>query len=509
MNYLMGIDVGTSGVKALLIDEAGNSIATYTYEYPLYTPFPNWAEQDPEDWFKGTISAIQNVLKKSNVEPSNIKGIGLSGQMHSSVFLDKNQNVLRRAILWCDTRTKAECKWIMKKVGIENMRKYVANPALEGFTAPKIIWLRNNEPDIYEKVDKVLLPKDYIRFRLTGEMAMEVSDAAGTIMFDVKNRKWSNQFLKAVDIPKSFLVNVFESVEVCGKISKSIALETGLIEGTPVVGGGADNTCGAVGTGVVKSGRVLASLGTSGVIFAHTDKVKIDPKMRVHTFCHSVPNKWYLMGVMLSAGGAFRWYRDTFAGEEKITANNKNVDVYEILTEQAESIPAGSEGLYFLPYLMGERTPHQSADAKGAYIGISPRHTKSHFVRSTLEGITFGMRDSLEIMRDLGLHIDQIRLTGGGAKSKFWKQLQANIYQTEVATVNSSEGPAFGAAIMAGVGAKIFKSIEEATENIIKVVENTQPVKEDSEKYEKYYQLFKSLYPKLKNSFTEIAKIDS
>jgi xylulokinase len=507
MNYLLGIDVGTTGVKTLLIDEMGNTISSYTAEYPLYTPFPNWTEQDPEDWYKGTIASIKNVLKNSLVNPSDIKGIGLSGQMHSSVFLDKDHNVLRKAILWCDTRTKDECKWIMKKVGKKKMREYVANPALEGFTSPKIIWLRNNEPMIYEKVQKVLLPKDYIRFRLTGEMAMEVSDAAGTLMFDVKKRKWSNKFLKAVNIPTSFLVNVYESTDICGKITRSIAEQTGLKEGTPVVGGGADNTCGAVGTGVIKSGRVLASLGTSGVIFAHTDKVKIDPKMRVHTFCHSVPNKWYLMGVMLSAGGAFRWFRDTFADIEKIEAEKKNQDIYDYLTDEAQKISTGSEGLFFLPYLMGERTPHQSADAKGAFIGISSRHTKYHFIRSTLEGITFGMRDCLEIIRDLGIKIEQIRLTGGGAKSKFWKQLQANIYRSEVATVNSTEGPAFGAAIMGGVGAKIYKSIEEATENIIKVVERIEPDKDESEKYEHYYKIFQSLYPKLKNSYSEIGKL--
>jgi xylulokinase len=507
MNYLIGIDIGTTGAKTLLIDEHGSTVANHTAEYPLSTPHPNWAEQNPEDWWRGTVESIQQVLKKSQVPAEAIKGIGLSGQMHSAVFLDKDANVLRPAILWCDTRTAAECKWIMKKVGTEKMKQWVANPALEGFTAPKIIWLRNNEPNIYERVDKILLPKDYIRFRLTGEMTMEVSDAAGTLMFDVRKRKWSEQFLKAVGIPKSFLVNCYESIDVCGRITPQVAELTGLKVGTPAVGGGADNTCGAVGTGIVKTGRVLASLGTSGVVFAHTDTVKTEPKMRVHTFCHSVPHKWYLMGVMLSAGGAFRWYRDTFADVEKQEAKNQNRDVYELLTAQAKTVPLGSEGLFFLPYLMGERTPHQSATARAAFIGLTARHTKAHCVRAILEGITFGMRDSLEIIRNLGLKIKEIRLTGGGGKSTFWKQLQADIYGAEVVTVNSTEGPAFGAAIMAGVGAGIYGDIVEATENLVKPIERTQPRKEEMKRYEEYYHLFTELYPALKKSYAKIATL--
>ncbi|HEY9187277.1 MAG TPA: xylulokinase [Ignavibacteria bacterium] len=505
MKYLLGIDIGTSGTKSLLIDEKGKVIASYLYEYPLYTPHPNWAEQNPEDWWKGTVVSIQNILKISKVPPDSIAAIGLSGQMHSSVFLDKDAKVLRRAILWCDTRTKYECEWIMNKVGRKKIANLVANPALEGFTAPKIIWLRNNEPKLYDKVDKVLLPKDYIRFRLTGEMCTEVSDAAGTLLLDVKNRIWSKKMMDLIGVPYSFLPPVYESIDICGNITEKISKLTGLKAGTPVVGGGADNTCGAVGTGVVKAGRVLASLGTSGVIFAHTNQVKIDPEMRVHTFCHSVPEKWYLMGVMLSAGGSFRWFRDAFCELEKNEALKQNIDVYEILTQKASKVKAGSEGLFFLPYLMGERTPHQSADAKGAFVGISARHNKEHFIRAVIEGITFGMKDSLEIVKEQGIKIEQIRLTGGGAKSKFWRKLQANIYNSEVVTVNNTEGPAFGAAIMAGVGGYVFGSIEEATEKIIKVKERVEPEKSEAKKYKAFYDEFKSLYPALKKNFENIS----
>ena len=507
MKYLLGIDIGTSGTKSLLIDEKGRTIASFLYEYPLYTPNPNWAEQNPEDWYKGTIESIQQILKKSKISGDKIAAIGLSGQMHSSVFLDKHSEVLRPAILWCDTRTKAECEWIMNKVGRKKIASLVANPALEGFTAPKIIWLRNNEPKIYNKVEKVLLPKDYIRFRLTGETCTEVSDAAGTLLLDVRNRKWSKKMMDILDIPHSFLPPVYDSIDVCGNITKKIAKLTGLKEGTPVVGGGADNTCGAVGTGVVKQGRVLASLGTSGVIFAHTDEVRIDPKMRIHTFCHSVPDRWYMMGVILSAGGSLRWFKDTFCETEIAEARKKKIDVYEILTQKANKITAGAEGLFFLPYLMGERTPHQSADARGAFVGITARHNKDHFVRSVIEGITFGMKDSLEIMKNQGITIDQIRLTGGGAKSKFWKKLQANIYNSEVVTVSNSEGPAFGAAIMAGVGSLVYESIETATEQIIKIKERIEPDKKSAAEYKSLYSEFTELYPALKNNFYQISEL--
>jgi xylulokinase len=504
---LLGLDIGTSGVKALLIDESGKTLASATAEYPLSTPHPNWAEQDPADWWKGTIDVVRSILATPGVRAMDIKGIGLSGQMHSLVLLDKQQRVLRPSILWCDTRTDKECRQIMEQVGRERMRTLVSNPALEGFTLPKIIWVRNHEPEIYAKIQTVLLPKDYIRFMLTGEFAMEVSDAAGTVMFDVARRKWSTDLLGIMGVPAEWLPPVFESIDVCGRITKAIAELTGLQEGTPVVGGGADNPCGAVGTGVVKKGRVLASIGTSGVVFAFSDQVRVEPEMKVHTFCHTVPGAWYLMGVVLMAGGALRWYRDTFAQEEMTLARTSGRDVYDILTEGATAVPPGSEGLFFLPYLVGERTPHQSASARGAFIGATIRHTKKHFTRAVLEGITFGMKDSLAIMEGLGVEIQQIRLTGGGAKSGFWRRLQANVYGREVALVNASEGPAFGAALLAGAGTKVYRNLVDAVENAVKVTETIAPDPEQAKRYAELFSIYQELYPALCSSFVRIHEL--
>ncbi|RPH37229.1 xylulokinase [bacterium] len=501
---LLGLDVGTSGVKALLIDESGKTLASATSEYPLSTPHPNWAEQDPADWWKGTIEVIRSILAAPGVRAGDIKGIGLSGQMHSLVLLDKQQRVLRPSILWCDTRTDKECREITEQVGRERLRSLVSNPALEGFTLPKIIWVRNHEPEVYAKIRTILLPKDYIRYLLTGEFAMEVSDAAGTLMFDVARRAWSKDLLGILNVPPEWLPPVFESVDVCGHVTRAIAELTGLREGTPVVGGGADNPCGAVGTGVVKQGRVLASIGTSGVVFAFSDQVRVEPGMRVHTFCHSVPGAWYLMGVVLMAGGALRWYRDTFAQDEMTLARTSGRDVYDILTEGASAVAPGSEGLFFLPYLVGERTPHQSASARGAFIGATIRHTKRHFTRAVLEGITFGMKDSLSIMEGLGVEIQQIRLTGGGAKSAFWRRLQANVYGREVALVNASEGPAFGAALLAGAGTKVYSSLVDAVENAVKVTETIAPDREEAKRYAELFGIYQELYPALSSSFTRI-----
>jgi xylulokinase len=505
---LLGLDIGTSGVKALLIDEAGTTLASATSEYPLSTPHPNWAEQDPADWWKATVEVIRKVLAKPGVHARDIKGIGLSGQMHSLVLLDKEKQVLRPSILWCDTRTDGECAEITEQVGRERLRALVSNPALEGFTLPKIIWVRNNEPDVYANIHTVLLPKDYVRFLLTGEFAMEVSDAAGTLMFDVAHRAWSTQLLKIVNVPAEWLPPVFESIDVCGQVTRATAELTGLQEGTPVVGGGADNPCGAVGTGVVKQGRVLASIGTSGVVFAFSDLVRVEPGMRVHTFCHSVPGAWYLMGVVLMAGGALRWYRDTFAQEEKASASAAGRDVYDILTEEAATVSPGSEGLFFLPYLVGERTPHQSASARGAFIGATIRHTKKHFTRAVLEGITFGMKDSLAIMEGLGVEIKQIRLTGGGAKSAFWRRLQANIYGREVALVNASEGPAFGAALLAGAGTRVYGDLVDAVENAVRVTETIAPDSEQAKHYAELFGIYQELYPVLRSSFMRIHSLE-
>ncbi|MGC9328081.1 MAG: xylulokinase, partial [Candidatus Hinthialibacter sp.] len=435
MAYLIGIDVGTSGTKTVLFDEEGKALASRTIEYPLHTPHPGWTEQDPEDWWKAAVGSIQAVLGESGVNASEIKGIGLSGQMHGSVFLDKNNQVIRPAILWNDSRTADECDEITRTIGAEKLIQLASNPALTGFTAPKAVWLKNHEPENFKRTQTLVLPKDYVRFRLTGEIAMETSDGAGTLLFNVKERNWCYEILDGLGIPREWMPKLFESTDVCGTITSEAAALTGLKEGTPVVGGGADNACGATGTGVVVEGQVLSSLGTSGVILAPSTQPDTDPQGRVHTFCHSAPNMWYLMGVILSAGMSLRWYRDVIADSERQEGLEEGRDPYDVLTALAEKAPVGSEGLIFLPYLTGERTPLKDPYARGGFIGLTIRHQRRHLIRAVLEGITFAMRDSLEIFRSLGVEIQEVRTTGGGAKSAFWKQLQADIYGCEIATI--------------------------------------------------------------------------
>jgi xylulokinase len=507
MPYLIGIDLGTTGVKTVLFDIEGNAIAKSFVEYPLYQPEPGWSEQEPDDWWKATVKSIKKVLAISNIDVQEIKGISLSGQMHGSVFLDKKLHPVRPCILWNDQRTAQQCQTIIDKLGVAQLRELVGNTALSGFTAPKVLWLRVHEPENYAQVAKLILPKDYVRYKLTGVLVTEVSDAAGTILFDIKNRKWSSEMLNELDINPDWFPECTESIAGAGQIIKKVAQQTGLMEGTPVIAGGADNTCSAIGNGIIQEGRVLASIGTSGVIFCHTDSVKVDPKLRVHSFCHSVPHKWYLMGCMLSAGFSFRWFRDQFGELEKKEAKKRKVDPYEILTEKANQVPVGSNGVIFLPYLMGERSPHGDPNAKSVFFGLTARTTKSDLIRAVLEGVTFGMRDSLEIMRELGQPIQQIRITGGGAQSGLWRQICADIFDTPVATVNTTEGAALGAAILAGVGAGVYPDIRTAVDNIVKITSVTEPISDNSRNYTEFYQVYKALYPALKPEFDHISKL--
>ena len=507
MSYLIGIDIGTTGTKTILVDERGNQLASALEEYPLYTPHPKWAEQEPEDWWKATVNTVREVMEKSEINKADIKGIGLSGQMHGLVIMDKKHQVLTPSILWCDVRTSGQCEYIRETVGTEILTQSTCNPVLEGFTAPKIIWVRDNEPEIYEQTANILLPKDYVRFRLTGEISMEVSDAAGTLLFDIKQREWSQVVLDKLDIRPGLLPSTYESIDVCGQITPNVAEITGLLAGTPVVGGGADNACSAVGNGIVKEGRVSASLGTSGVVLAHSDQVRVDPDLRLHSFCHSVPNKCYIMGVMLSAGGAYRWFRDTVAQRELSEAKANGTDPYDLLGAQAATAPVGSEGLIFLPYLTGERTPHADANAKANFFGLTLRHQRSHLVRSVMEGVTYGMRDSLELIRGLGTTVDQIYATGGGSRSALWRQMQADIYQAEIVTINIEEGPAFGAAILAGVGTGIYSSVESATDQIVKITSRTDTISDHVEIYEQYYRIYQDLYPVLKPKFDQVTEV--
>ena len=509
MAYLIGIDVGTTGAKTILVDESGQLHASTLEEYPLYTPQPKWAEQDPEDWWQATVKSIQRVLAESQVSPKEVKGLGLSGQMHGLVLMDSGGSVLRPAMLWCDVRTTEQCHYITETVGEDLLVQSTCNPALEGFTAPKVIWVRDNEPEILDKTATMLLPKDYVRFRLTGEIAAEVSDAAGTLLFDVRQRRWSEEVLHKLGIDPVLLPPVYESVDICGKITAEVAELTGLLAGTPVVGGGADNACSAVGNGIVRAGRVSASIGTSGAIVAHTDEAKVDPNLQAHSFCHSAPHKWYLMGVVLSAGGAFRWFRDNLGDSEVAAAKTEGVDSYEILTQGAAEAPVGSEGLIFLPYLTGERTPHADANAKAVFFGMTLRHGKPHLIRSVMEGIAYALRDSLEIIRELGTPIERIYATGGGARSSLWRQIQADVYNAELVTINIAEGPAFGAAILAGVGTGVYDSVESAADEIIKITSATQPNADNVRAYEEYYQIYRALYPALKPQFDRVTAVVS
>ncbi len=505
MAILIGIDTGTSATKALAIDETGAIVARCTIEYPLHHPKPGWAEQDPADWRAAAFECLRAIAQ--SVDPADVKAIGLTGQMHGSVFLDENNDVLRPALLWCDQRTTAQCDAINNIVGEDRLLEMVLNPALTGFTAPKILWLRDNEPEVYSRVRKVLLPKDYIRFALTGVYATDVADASGTLLFDIRNRCWHDELLGLLDIPREWMPDAFEGPEVTGTFTADAARQTGLPAGIPVIAGGGDQAAGAVGCGIVKPGFVSASLGTSGVVFAHSERISPDPEGRVHTFCHSVPGAWHVMGVMLSAGGALQWYRNTLCDAERHVATQTGQDAYDLITAEAATVPPGAEGLLFLPYLSGERTPHKDPYARGAFIGLSPRHTKAHMARAVLEGVSFGMRDSVEILRELDVPVWEVRISGGGGKSPFWRQLMADVCNAPMVVTNVDEGPAFGAAILAAVGAGCYASVEEACDATLRVVDATQPDGALLRKYEEWAYFYKKAYADLAEYFTLTGKL--
>jgi xylulokinase len=504
MGYLIGIDIGTSGTKTLLIDETGRKVASATVEYPLYTPRPLWAEQDPADWWNATVEGIRQVLGEGGISGGEVMALGLSGQMHGSVFLDAAHQVIRPAILWCDQRTAAQCAWITERVGAETLVAETCNPVLTGFQAPKIIWLRDHEPAAYDRLKKVLLPKDYVRFQLTGEFATEVSDASGTSLLNIRERRWSQKVLDAIGLPQEMLPTVYESPEISGRIRAQVAELTGLAEGTPVVGGGGDQAAGAVGNGIVEQGIVSSTTGTSGVVFAHLDEPMMDPQLRTHTFCHAVPGKWHVMGVMLSAGGSLRWLRDALCTEEKAVAALCGKDPYELITAEAGQAPPGAEGLLFLPYLTGERTPYPNPNAKGVFFGLHLRHDKRHLARAVMEGVAFGLRDSFEIIEAMGVSIRQVRASGGGARSELWRQIQADVTGRPHCTINVDEGPAFGVALLAGVGAGVWSSVPEACRATIQVVDERAPRPEMRALYDRYFALYRKLYAQLRESFDEV-----
>jgi len=494
----LGIDVSTTGSKALLMDEQGNVAATAVNEHSISTPKPLWSEQDPQEWWTAAAKSIRDALKQAGVSGEAVKAIGLTGQMHGLVMLDDKGTVLRPAILWNDQRTAEECEEITQKVGFDKLLRICGNKALTGFTAPKILWVRKHEPEVYARTAHILLPKDYVRYRLTGDFAVDKADGSGMILFDLNRRDWSPNLLKTLDIPESWLPKSYEGPEITGVVSASAAELTGLKAGTPVVGGGGDQAAQAVGVGAVTPGIVALTLGTSGVVFATTPSPLIEPQGRLHAFCHSVPGAWHFMGVMLSAAGSLRWYRDTLAPGMG----------YDDLLAPAADVPAGSEGLLFLPYLTGERTPYPDPLARGAFVGLTIRHTKAHMTRSVIEGVSFGLRDSMELIKNAGLGaINQVRVSGGGARSPLWRQMLSDVMDSELVTVNTTEGAAFGAALLAGVGAGTWKSVEESCNVTIKTMEKTTPDRASVKIYESYYQQYTALYPALKPSVDGVAAL--
>jgi len=487
----LGIDVGTGGTRALLIDADGRVTASSTVEHvPFASPETGWAEQDPDDWWRAATLAIRDVLSKSEIKPEEIRAVGFSGQMHGAVLLDERDQVLRPALIWCDQRTSAQCVTITEKIGAERLIALTCNPALTGFTLPKLLWVREHEPEIWRQVRSCLLPKDFIRLRLTGDKATDVADASGTLLFDVAGRQWSQQMLSAAEIDEAFLARVYESPEITGAVSTAGAKETGLRAGTLVVAGAGDQAAGAVGMGIVRPGSVSATIGTSGVVFAASDKPALDPKGRVHTFCHAIPDRWHVMGVTQGAGLSLRWFRDQFDVD--------NSDAYERLTEDAARIPPGANGLLWTPYLMGERTPHLDPHARAALVGLTASHTRAHIVRAILEGVAFSLRDTFEIFKEMNVPVEEIRLGGGGARSKLWRQIQADVYGRVVKTVEAEEGAAYGAALLAGVGAGAWSSVDTACDSVVRIKSATEPDPKAVSVLEEQYQSFRRLYPALR-----------
>ncbi len=507
MSHYLGIDIGTSGTKTLLIRVDGTIVAEANAEYPMRQPRPGWTEQDPEDWWQATVKTVQSVMASSKLEPSEVKAIGLSGQMHGSVFLDKNNNVIRPALLWNDQRTAKECDEITSSAGgRSSLIKMVANPALTGFQAPKILWLRNNEKKNFDKLAKVLLPKDDVRRRLTGEFITEFSDASGTLLLDVIKRSWSKKLIGKLGLDLDLLPRVVESDEVTGTLTSEAAKLLGLTPQCKVVGGAGDCAAGAVGNGVVKQGVLSTSIGTSGVMFVHSDEPQYDTGGRLHTFCHAVNGKWHMMGVNLTSGGALQWWVDSvLQGLAGIDSSKR----YEAATAEAEAAVAGSGGLLFLPYLNGERTPHADPDARGSFVGLNLTHTRGHLTRSVMEGITFALRDSLEIIESLNVPVKQIRASGGGSKNPFWRQMQADVFGKKITRLEVEQGPAFGVALLAAVGDGAYKSIEAACSATIKVAEETKPDKKATANYNRLFPIYRDLYGQVKGSMSALAEYQS
>ncbi|MDR3120157.1 MAG: xylulokinase [Clostridiales bacterium] len=505
---LLGIDLGTSGTKTVLFDTKGKAITSKTVEYPMYQPQNGWAEQDASDWWNAVAQGISAVLQKSGADPSAIRGVGLSGQMHGLVMLDKAGEVLRRAIIWCDQRTSAEVAQINRVIGERRVIEITANPAMTGFTAAKILWVQNNEPEVYAKCAHILLPKDYIRYKLTGEFATEVSDAAGMQLMDVPARDWSGEVLTKLSIDRAMLGKMYESQDLTGKVHAAAAKETGLAVGTPVAGGAGDNPAAAVGAGIVRAGRAFTTIGSSAVVYAVSDQVTIDLGGRVHTLCASVPGKWTVMSCTQGAGLSLQWLRNTCCAPETERAAAENKDPYYIMDKLAADVPIGAGRLLYLPYLMGERSPHPDPDCRGVFFGLSAIHGRPELIRAVLEGVAYSQRECVDVFREMGVVIEDMLACGGGARSAIWRQMLADLYGCPVSLTEADEGPALGVALLAGVGAGVYASVEQACDAAVRKGSAQPPDMEAHAKYEPYFALYKKLYRDLKADFETLAKIE-
>lgn len=502
MKYWLGIDIGTGGTRALLVEADGAVACGVTAPHEdIVMHRPLWAEQRPGNWWDAACKAVRGVVAKGGASATDIAGIGLSGQMHGLTLLDSSDQVVRPALIWCDQRSQEQVDWINATAGPDMVLEQTANPVLTGFTAPKLLWVRDRDPASYERVRKMLLPKDYIRFQLTGEHVSEVSDASGTALFDVVRRRWAGPLIERLGIDAAILPEVVESPAATGRVSASASLLTGLAAGTPVFGGGGDQAASAVGNGIVETGLVSCTIGTSGVVFSHLDKAAYDPKGRVHTFCHAVPGKWHVMGVTQGAGLSLQWFRNRLAADVAGQADARGVDAYDLLTEEAAEAPPGAEGLIWLPYLMGERTPHLDAYARGGWIGLTAKHTRAHLVRSVLEGVSYSLNDCLAIIESLGSEISAVRASGGGARSELWRSILAGVFQKPIATLQTQEGSAYGAALLAMVGTGAYGTVEEVCRSAIVERQRTEPSPALAEAYKAPYGLFRELYPALQSVF--------
>jgi xylulokinase len=495
---VLGIDVGTGGTRAVIVDERGAVLASGREEHANFaSPQPGWAEQDPRDWWRATALAVRKALQASSLSGEAIACIGFSGQMHGAVLLDEDEEVIRPALIWCDQRTESQSKELERSIGLDRLIQLTCNPPLTNFTLTKFLWVQENEAKNWQRVRKVMLPKDYVRLRLTGESAIDVADASGTLLLDVAHRTWSSEVLLKTGIDAKFLPTLFESQEICGHLTQAGADATGLRKGTPVVAGAGDQAAGAVGMGITRAGAVSATIGTSGVVFAATDRPSLDPKGRLHTFCHAIPGRWHVMGVTQAAGLSLRWFLDCFGA-----GLDDGRDPYERLSAEAATVPAGSEGAFWAPYLMGERTPHLDPSARAAFVGLTASHTRAHLVRAVLEGVAYSLKDTFTIFDEIHVPVEHIRLGGGGARSPLWQQIQADVYAHEVEILKAEEGAAYGAAILAGVGSGCWKNVDEACDTVVRVAKRVCPGREASDAMQRGYQTYRRIYPALHAIFS-------